>query len=1053
MSNHARSPVDEARLAAFCDPNGPEVFGGIVHGSMIWKPDPFDVESIHAEAREEFGRLLNRASTSAASGKSLLLLGEAGSGKTHLMRAFRNETHASRLGYCGYLQMTARADNYARYVLSNLVDALDQPYQHPHPVTGFGRLAIGLLDTLDVVSAEERRRLCDEIPDISELSAHVQHISDFVVQYDQFKGVDLDLIRALLYLLSHDGRIRPRVLKWLRCENLSRADSALLGDLEPRSQDDQPRRMIEGLGRIMSILHQAALVLCVDQLEETIDQLPSEAEGARWHHLRQAINVLIDVTDALPNAIVVVACLEDLFQIGRNYLPKPKLDRLLHDPEPLRLSSQRSPEEIETMLARRLGNLYAEMKVAPAEEESIFPFRREHLQTLVDRRTRDVLDYFRRHRDRCMQAGDWVEPDGAASVQPVVSPSPLRLEQAWNDALASFEMPTLDDEAHVAGLLAWAFSQISVELPHGLPIRADLVDSDVRVGISPVGSGPADVLVSVCNRGARGGGLKKQLLALAERAATAKVVVVRTSPFPADPKTEIARQLAALMEPKGTWRREEILSTDLRYLEAFRAFYKQHQDDADFSAWQAHRRPLSNIKSINAMLALDTWQERAPTFDQPTESLPAAAAMPPWPEPSTPAPEPGMLRMGETRGLNPKPVNVPVRDLMQHAAFLGGSGSGKTTAALCLIEQLLEQGVPAVLVDRKGDLCRYADAEAWPDGNDQDAGRRARLRDRIDVALFTPNSSHGRPLTLPLIPSGTQELPSADREQIAQIAAAGLASMMGYPRKPNDPRIVILAKAIELLEAHAEGPVALNEVKKLVVERDDSLCLELDAFDDKHYKKLGEDLQALSMRHARLLENPDAETLDLEMLLGVGLFAKAGKTRLTIINTQFLGDAAVIDFWIAQFLVAVDRWSKKHPSPDRLQAVFLFDEADQYLPATRQPATKAPMENLLRRARSRGIGLFLATQSPGDLDYKCRDQIRTWLLGRIREKVAIDKLRPMLSGAAGDVAARLPGQATGEFYLVREKELQAIRTMPCLLPTAQLAEDRILELARKRAAL
>ncbi len=1053
MSTYAHSPIDQARQAAFCDPNGPEVFGGIVHGSMIWKPDPFDVESIHAEARTEFSRLLNRASTPAASGKSLLLLGEAGSGKTHLMRAFRNETHAARLGYCGYLQMTARADNYARYVLSNLVDALDQPYQHPHPMTGFGRLAQGLLDTLDVVSTDERRRLCDEIPDIAELSGHVQHISDFVVQYDQFKGVDLDLIRALLYLLSHDGRIRPRVLKWLRCENLSPADSAMLGNLEPRPQEDQPRRMIEGLGRIMSILHQAALVLCVDQLEETIDQLPSESDGARWHHLRQAINVLIDVADALPNAIVVIACLEDLFQVGRNYLPKPKLDRLMHDPEELRLRSERSLEEVESMLARRLGVLYTEKDVSTGEQETIFPFRREHLQTLAGMRTRDVLAYFRRHRDRCMQAGDWVEPDGALSVQTVVSENPLRLEQAWNDALAAFEMPTLDDETHVAGLLAWSFGTISPELPHGIQVRAELADADVKIGIGRAGSGGSELLVSVCNRDARGGGLKKQLLELVGRAGVSRVVVVRTSPFPANPATEIAKQLAALMEPKGTWRREEMLSTDLRFLEAFRVFHKQHQGDADFPAWQAHRRPLSNIKSIHAILALDSLQAGNPTINSPVEIPPPARSRPAQPAP--PASEPGTLQLGETRGLNPRPVTVPVRDLTQHAAFLGGSGSGKTTAALCLIEQLLEQGVPAVLIDRKGDLCRYADPDAWisPDDQDPGAGRRARLREKIDVALFTPNNSHGRPLTLPLIPPGSQDLPSADREQIAQIAAAGLASMMGYARKPNDPKIVILAKAIELLETHSEQPVSLNQVKKLVVERDDALCLELDAFDDKHYKKLGEDLQALGTRHARLLENPDAETLDLEFLLGLGRFATPGKTRLTIINTQFLGDAAVIDFWIAQFLVAVDRWSTKNPSPLHLQAVFLFDEADQYLPATRQPATKAPMENLLRRARSRGVGLFLATQSPGDLDYKCRDQIRTWLLGRIREKVAIDKLRPMLSGVAGDVAARLPGQAAGEFYLVREKELQAIRTTPSLLATAQLAEDRILELASKSAIL
>ena len=51
-----------------------------------------------------------------------------------------------------------------------------------------------------------------------------------------------------------------------------------------------------------------------------------------------------------------------------------------------------------------------------------------------------------------------------------------------------------------------------------------------------------------------------------------------------------------------------------------------------------------------------------------------------------------------------------------------------------------------------------------------------------------------------------------------------------------------------------------------------------------------------------------------------------------------------------------------------LQAVFLFDEPDQYLPARRQPASKGPLGNLLKRARSAGVGMFLATQSVGDLD-------------------------------------------------------------------------------------
>ena len=70
---------------------------------------------------------------------------------------------------------------------------------------------------------------------------------------------------------------------------------------------------------------------------------------------------------------------------------------------------------------------------------------------------------------------------------------------------------------------------------------------------------------------------------------------------------------------------------------------------------------------------------------------------------------------------------------------------------------------------------------------------------------------------------------------------------------------------------------------------------------------------------------------------------------------------------------------------------MLFDEADLYLPAQRQPPTKGPMEDLLKRARATGVGLLLATQSPGDFDYKCRDNIRAWFVGRVKEETALGR--------------------------------------------------------------
>jgi hypothetical protein len=45
--------------------------------------------------------------------------------------------------------------------------------------------------------------------------------------------------------------------------------------------------------------------------------------------------------------------------------------------------------------------------------------------------------------------------------------------------------------------------------------------------------------------------------------------------------------------------------------------------------------------------------------------------------------------------------------------------------------------------------------------------------------------------------------------------------------------------------------------------------------------------------------------------------------------------------------------------------------------------------------------VFLATQSPGDLDYKCRDNIVSWLVGLISDQTALKKLEPWLTSHGG----------------------------------------------------
>ena len=138
-------------------------------------------------------------------------------------------------------------------------------------------------------------------------------------------------------------------------------------------------------------------------------------------------------------------------------------------------------------------------------------------------------------------------------------------------------------------------------------------------------------------------------------------------------------------------------------------------------------------------------------------------------------------------------------------------------------------------------------------------------------------------------------------------------------------------------------------------------------------------------------------------------------------------------------------------------AVVLFDEADLYLPAVRQPATKEPMENLLKRARSAGLSLLLATQSPGDFDYKCRDNIRSWLVGQVKEETALRKLKPMFSEVRREFPGRKAKAAEINISAVRTGHAWAEANMPGDLPFRVARMDattgKILIEGNKAAAL
>lgn len=1210
-------PVADAsmdpRALAFCRGDGPEVFSSVAHGSQVHVRDPFDVESIHAEARAVFHQQVERAVTptqhALGHGRTMMVLGDSGSGKTHLLRAMRYQLCSQRRGYAGYLQMSTEISDYARYVLRNFIDSMERPYDAPTlGESCLLYLSNGLAEGYVNHPAAQLEALRSGELAGDALHSTVGEMVDRILRTDGLDKLEPDLLHALLLLQRRDAAIQRRVIQFLRCESLTSHEQKLLGGLAPRLQAEDPLRTLKQLGAIMFELQMAAMVFLVDQIE---DVLPDPSSAQR---MQQAFDVLRAIADAIPSSVVVISCLDDVYTEMRKRLSSSLLDRLEHEPPPTRLNHQRSATEIEDMLVRRLDHLFSAFDVAWREDDPLYPFSPAQLAGWTNKRARDCLAAMYRFHQECISAGEIQKPLGTAAPetrQDELDPAAMaRLDQLWNDARLAVGIEIDETEQGLLGLVAEALRDAAREHGFELTLRDRNREEIPQLLLEAPGLPPR--LIEVCNRVPQGGRLAAQLEALTGQAGGERLIPValRRSDFEFSKGSAIARRIGELRAADGL--PVVLEDTELRAIVAARKL-----DAANlprFAAWKRARKPICELSFVREILDLNTprtmtatgWQrpgryprgttvtgiadeamtrlpalaaDSGPTATAATATAsaqaqatatpaapklrppappraatansagtsaapsPAAAAAPASPgraatappdsiaaaveraaaksdsehgrgatsgakprptglvsslpppknptlvstvpppisatrqlavpeatasasasasatatasvsaegsrpvragtvnEPSRPA-----IRIGTTVTMRAEPVLMPLDHIKTHVAFIGSTGSGKTTAALAMVERLLEQGVSALLVDRKGDLARYAD-EAWwaaddPGGN---RDRRRALRARIDVALYTPGNALGRPLRLPLV-APMADASAQDRDQLATFAASGLAAMMGYGRgAANGHKQSVLMRAIQLCADQPE--ITLEMIYDCVASADPDLLSSVGSL-KRFFAPLAEDLQSLLIQRGALLAGT-GEALDLAAFLPP---PEAGRPRLTIINTAALGDGAMLQFWVSRLLVELDRLAAKRPRAE-LQAVAFLDEADLYLPAVGHPPTKDPMFALLRRARARGVGVLLATQSPGDFDYKARENILTWLVGKVTQDRAVEKMRSLLADYP-NVGARLAGQPMGHFFLLgglAGKGAAEVKIDRSMMETATMTEQEIAVLARGTA--
>lgn len=1038
----------DPRLAAFCSPQGPEIFHSVTHHHEIWKEDPYDVEIIHREAREQLKRLLNRAITPPGpdSGRILLLLGKSGAGKTHLMRAFRNQIHARCVGYFSYMQMTTSVDNYARYILNNTLDSLDKPYHEPALMTsGLMRLSNALAEDDRAVPLRALRILREERLTSELLMSLIYKLADRIIALPAFAGVDLDLVRVLLYLQRDEPvGLKARVLKYLRCEELTDYDRKLLGGLAPRLQSDDPQRLLASFGRLVWAVDRGALVVCLDQLEDMYDGQETSVQ-----RFRQAMKTVVSLADQVPTLVVVISCLEDFYTQLRQSLTLSLIDRIENDPEPVRLKVRRTPEEVEQLIAARLMVLYDDLNVPFDFNRPIDPFPPSVLERGIEMpRVRDILDWCRRQREYSIRTGEPpsdnmeinVPEERAVLTTQSDTPGPniiIDLEQAWNDFRIQISaLP--DGDVGLCALLAWAIRACSSEMTSGHHFVTQEEGDAVSVDVYSHDNRLIErLLVCLCNQSTLGGSLARQIQAAERRAEGRIPVIVRATAFPDNPKTKVVQQLGQLLAHGG--RRALIEDSDWRAMWAMQSFRQFFSAKQGFQEWLKVERPLSRLPSLRTILELDRLRSATPEETLIAETIAPASSTVTGPAQSTAGFTPLVLGTACRPAVGSVTLDAP--HLLKNTAILAGSDEGLTVLTATFIEQFILTDLPVIVLDNTGSFSPYGLSQTWLSGSSQGEEQASRERrwDRLEAVLYTPGARQGQALTVPIAPRELGRLPSRERERLAHESALAMGDILGYPpRGGAQVRLTMLANAIRLLsEIDSRSVVTLQRLIDFIAAEEPALINALGQLDSKQMRRLVRDLQTLQLRYGDLFSGGQGERLSLEALLGLEAYQRPDKTRLSIIDTRFLGDNASTLFWIAQFLMECHRYAGGHPMTG-LRAAILFAGTDRYLSAEGHSFIKALMEELLRQAPSSGLGILLASQNPGAMDALfLRERIGTWFIGRMKEAIP-DALG--LRGNTAEIDIQPANLQEGEFYCLKEDTVIHFKVNRPLLKVETLAK-------------
>jgi hypothetical protein len=374
--------------------------------------------------------------------------------------------------------------------------------------------------------------------------------------------------------------------------------------------------------------------------------------------------------------------------------------------------------------------------------------------------------------------------------------------------------------------------------------------------------------------------------------------------------------------------------------------------------------------------------------------------------------------------------------LTTHAVCVGMTGSGKTGLCIGLLEEAAIDGIPAIVIDPKGDLANLllqfpalapGDFEPWIDPEEarragqspaqaaaetaarwraglaewhQGPERIARLAQSAEFRVYTPGSSAGIPVSILRSFDAPPAALAQDAELFAERVSSTATALLGLVGLDVDPlqsrEHILVANVLDRAWRAGRGldlSGLIGAIQAPGVQR-------IGVFELEAFFPAQERFQ-LALRLNNLLASPafaawmEGEPLDV----GAALRAPAGKPRVSIFSIAHLGERERM-FFVSLLLNQVLAWMRTQSGTSSLRAILYMDEIAGYFPPVQNPPSKPPLLTLLKQGRAFGLGVVLATQNPVDLDYKGLANCGTWFVGRLQTERDKARLLDGLEGAA-----------------------------------------------------